>query len=496
MNILIDYTNAPSIIEWTEALGKSKFKNIELEILLKGFQVIPPSQTICKKTEILGQAREFQNDKMFYEISEENGFVFDYLKGLFTSELAKKKKQSTSIKERVIERSFETPVELEKDKYLELLFSVIKNELNPDKTYKIDFDKWFQICGILKHNGYDKKIFIDYTKISSNEIEKAELIWNGINITTPMSIYGLQTIAKEINPVEYQAWFLKYKQYISLKTLGKGENDIAKDITERLKDQLVYCSKRWYSYDEKSGLWRIVEHPSAKVVNMIQSKIDESKISLLQRKQQAQTKEEKEKFEKYEDQYKQHYNAVGKGGFKKAVMEYLQDYLYEANFDDILDSTPYQIAYKDGILDLKTLKFRKGLRPLDYLTKTIPFPYEKARQEDIDKVKHEMLKIANNNPEHLEYELSALGYTFTGDSKREQLFWNVRGQKASNGKSVIWDALRDIAPNYVSKLQSNIFEKSYGSRHKEIAEWRGVRATYLPELTEKEQDGGGDWSYQ
>ena len=81
-----------------------------------------------------------------------------------------------------------------------------------------------------------------------------------------------------------------------------------------------------------------------------------------------------------------------------------------------------------------------------------------------------MLKIANNNPEHLEYELSALGYTFTGDSKREQLFWNVRGQKASNGKSVIWDALRDIAPNYVSKLQSNIFEKLYGSRHKEIAE--------------------------
>jgi hypothetical protein len=40
---------------------------------------------------------------MFYEISEENGFVFDYLKGLFTSELAKKKKQSASIKERVIE---------------------------------------------------------------------------------------------------------------------------------------------------------------------------------------------------------------------------------------------------------------------------------------------------------------------------------------------------------------------------------------------------------
>ena len=57
----------------------------------------------------------------------------------------------------------------------------------------------------------------------------------------------------------------------------------------------------------------------------------------------------------------------------------------------------------------------------------------------------------------------------TGDSSREQALWNLRGRKASNGKTTIPEALANIAPNYVVKMENNIFETTYGSRHKEIA---------------------------
>ena len=98
------------------------------------------------------------------------------------------------------------------------------------------------------------------------------------------------------------------------------------------------------------------------------------------------------------------------------------------------------------------------------------------------------MKICNNDPQHLEYYLSSLGYAMTGDSSREQSFWNIRGQKACNGKSVVFDALINIIPNYIVKMESDIFEVNYGSRHKEISTWKGVRIGYINELSKKRQD--------
>ena len=139
-------------------------------------------------------------------------------------------------------------------------------------------------------------------------------------------------------------------------------------------------------------------------------------------------------------------------------------------------------------MDLKTLEFRTGLRSSDYLTRTIPYNYEGSKQEDIEKIKKELLKICNMNETHLEYYLSCIGYALTGDASKIQEFYCLRGQTASNGKSVIFEALTEIMPNYVLKLESSIFETTYGSRHKEVATWKGVRIGWLNELSKKKQD--------
>ena len=66
------------------------------------------------------------------------------------------------------------PLVEEDDKYIVLLFDVIKNDVKV-----INWDLWFQIAGVLKSNNYDKKIFIKYSKI--NDIQnKASETWDGI----------------------------------------------------------------------------------------------------------------------------------------------------------------------------------------------------------------------------------------------------------------------------------------------------------------------------
>lgn len=278
------------------------------------------------------------------------------------------------------------------------------------------------------------------------------------------------------------------KLYISLETLDKGENDIGRHISKTLIKTLVFCNGKWFLFDKKTCLWRLIRTPSAVVITTIQTYIDETKMSLLQIKLATDDEEEKKKLTNCEKKYNEFYKQVGKGAFTNQIIKILQDYLFDGGFEKKLDTTPYFVAYQNGMYDLKTGNFRSGLKPTDYLTQTIPYDFETAVETDVSTVKLELLKICNNNYEHLEYYLSSLGYSMTGDSSREQKFWSIRGQKASNGKSVIFDALMNIIPNYIVKMESDIFEVNYGSRHKEISTWKGVRIGYINELSKKRQD--------
>ena len=275
------------------------------------------------------------------------------------------------------------------------------------------------------------------------------------------------------------------KKHITLEILDKGENDVAKFIFERLNSTLVYCKKLFYKFDTKTCLWRVIDNPTACIITFIQNCIDEAKIPLLMKKMATESDDEKAKLNAIEKKYNEFYKQVGKGAFTNQIVKILQDYLHNGDFDRTLDATPYIAAYTDGILDLKTGLFRAGLLADDKLTQTIPFKYMEASDADIAKVKQEIKKICNYNDAHTDYYLSGLGYSMTGDASIEQILVNIRGQKASNGKSVIFDALTEIIPNYIVELENNLFDKDYGEIHKSVAGWRGKRIGYLNELSKR-----------
>ena len=60
--------------------------------------------------------------------------------------------------------------------------------------------------------------------------------------------------------------------------------------------------------------------------------------------------------------YEKHYASIAKGSYSNQITKLLKEYLYEVNFDAKLDSATYIVAYENGILDLKTLKFRYGIQ--------------------------------------------------------------------------------------------------------------------------------------
>ena len=98
------------------------------------------------------------------------------------------------------------------DKFLQLLFNVIGNDLNADGVRNISRATWFRICGILKTNNYDISHWLRWSRLSS-QTDTAYKQWNRLNSKYIMSIYGLQNIAKSVNPLGYKKWIINNIEY-------------------------------------------------------------------------------------------------------------------------------------------------------------------------------------------------------------------------------------------------------------------------------------------
>jgi hypothetical protein len=385
--------------------------------------------------------------------------------------------------------NMEQPISQQKqDKYIELLTIIGQG----GKIQQIQHPLWFKLMGIMKTNGYAKSVFEDFTKeFVPNKVAELDNIWNKYISTEHIySIHGLQKIAKDnkVTVGMYNEWFIKHKQYISIKVLGKGNNDIAKFVSLILKTELVYCNKSWILFDKRTCLWRITDAPQTKVCSYIQGLIDGSMESVTYKIGKTVDEEELKKLRNILGTYSCCRGQMADNKENSMILKLLKDYLYDAKFFSKLDIGKYKVAYENGILDLETLIFREGLLSSDMLTKTIPYNYEKASDKLIEEIKTEIKKICNNNDTHMDYYLSTLGYAMTGDSIINQEFYYIIGQKASNGKSVIFEALSENISCYAMKIESNSFEINNSTFHKEVATWKGIRIGWVNELSKKKQD--------
>ena len=258
-------------------------------------------------------------------------------------------------------------------------------------------------------------------------------------------------------------------------------------ISSKLKDVVILCNEQWYVL-QSNNLWNKVKDPTFQITTQIRKYIDYNTAKISNDLTKCDDEDEHKKMVKTLKMWIECYTIINGSGYMSQLMKNLRPQLTDNEFETKLDVLKYQVAYKNGILDLKSLYFREGLFGSDYITKTIPYNYEASTETDRAIVLKELLKICNMKQEHLDYYLSYLGYAMTGDSQRLQQFWYMLGQTASNGKSVIFEALMEVIPNYIVKIENTAFEMGNNAIHKEIATWRGARIGWVNELTKKKQD--------
>lgn len=178
---------------------------------------------------------------------------------------------------------------------------------------------------------------------------------------------------------------------------------------------------------------------------------------------------------------------ITKSGYLSVITKILRPLLSDDTFDKMLDSNKGKLAFKNGIMDLTTKVFREGIMWDDYITQTIQYDY---KHSDFNFVKGCLLKILNNNEEHLNYFLSLIGYSFIGDACLEKSLYfmldKTEDARGDNGKTFFFDILNDLMPNYVYKSKSTFILKKNTKAHKQLAEMKGKRLVWLEELPREE----------
>lgn len=373
------------------------------------------------------------------------------------------------------------------ESYRELIFDIIKNTRDT-----IDYREWMKIGTVMKTRlGFTVDDFLKFTNDPINTDKTIEH-WNrfvdkGIS---PEYLWKIAKSDKTGNLTAFIAWKRKWLRYITPDILAKGSNDICIFMTPILSVKLVFCDKDWWLCN-KNNIWEPIIDPTAIIVSAIQAEIDDLATNNSVRLSIVRTNEDKdaiaacEKLEKEIVKYRVMVSSVGQAAMYKNLMK---SYLHDRDFINKLNSTKDKIVFKNGIWDLKLRKFEFGFDAHDYISKTLDFDYYEASANEKNAIKAEIKKICNFNDKHTEFFLSKLGYAFTGRSDEKQEFYNCTGQKASNGKSTIFEALEEIAPIYVGKIANNALEENNGKKHKTIAELHGKRIVWVDELSPKKQD--------
>ena len=176
------------------------------------------------------------------------------------------------------------------------------------------------------------------------------------------------------------------------------------------------------------------------------------------------------------------------------IFELASPYLVDNDFCDNINTkeeTKYLLSFKNGVYDIEKGKLRNRTRA-DCMSECLPFDYNEDNDLIIkkkDEIKKIIFTISNENEQDYDFNLRWFGYNITGDIK-EQKFLIGLGERASNGKTTLFEIFEQCLPIYTLKMKNNTFNKNNKTSHKQFAMLlrKPIRLSYIEEMDESMQD--------
>jgi P4 family phage/plasmid primase-like protien len=179
-----------------------------------------------------------------------------------------------------------------------------------------------------------------------------------------------------------------------------------------------------------------------------------------------------------------HYVAqkLKNAGFLNSVKTFCASKFYDSKFEEKLNDNYNLIGFENGVYDLETMTFRRGL-PDDYITFSVGYDYVEFDENDPIFIEiDDYFKKIQRNPEMKQYLLEFIASCFRGIPDQHFHFWT--GVSGSNGKSTTIDLIKHIMGDYFGVLPITILTRKRGNAGgptPELSDKNGKRLLVLQE---------------
>lgn len=270
----------------------------------------------------------------------------------------------------------------------------------------------------------------------------------------------------------------------------KNFTTICAKIVPEIKKVLIYCREEWYCYDDETHLWGTIKEPQKIIKKYLFKCVAANNKDVAIRLSRVPDSNEalRKSLIELQKEYLTMYKKIESLQTLALVRKDLETDLRDNEFCNKLDQTAGKLIFKDGVYDIEKDTFTPGLKYEHYLTYTLPYNYRKATAKDRKYVEENVMKICANEDWRYKYYMEILGYSMVGMPDKEQAAFFMVGETAGNGKSTLLEALSEMMPNYVVKLNSKTFSEGNPDYKKSIHSIKGARVAWINEVQKKKQD--------
>lgn len=418
------------------------------------------------------------------------------------------------IKKLVVDTEDDSPIELENITSITILKKeidkIMKNlpvdkfcikeaheytQILPEKFYEPGSHVFnTQVALALKHT--DERLFLSWVMLRSKAsdfdygtIPSLFQRWNKYykERENGLTIRSIMYWAKENNREEYERVKLETCEYYVNYTIDKPSDfDLATVLYQMYKDKYVCSSiqsKTWYIF--RNHRWELDRGQTLRMTisthmhGIYQKKLNrliEDGIS----KEADDNKQEaiKKKIGKIADVM----TMLKKTSDKNNIMREASEIFFDSDFDKNIDTNPWLICFKNGIVDLKNKIFRDGV-PTDYITKCTNIHYKEYNEDNETSTEiKQFMKDLFPDPSLNQYMWDHLSSVLIGENLNQT--FNIYHGRGSNGKSMLTDLMFMTLGEYSGSVPVSLItdkRPGIGATSSEIIQLKGIRYAVMAE---------------
>lgn len=174
---------------------------------------------------------------------------------------------------------------------------------------------------------------------------------------------------------------------------------------------------------------------------------------------------------------------LGKTSDKNNIMTEAKELFYDNQFIKKIDTDPYILCFKNGVIDFREKRFRNG-NPEDYISKCTNINYYELKDSDqpvINEINDFMHKLFPNEQLY-KYMWEHLASTLIGTTTNQT--FNMYIGEGQNGKSVLVNLMEQVLGDYKGDVPLTLITQTrtkIGGVSPEIVQLKGTRYAVMQE---------------